>query len=616
MQVSVVLSKLVATKCNPRKVKPAKDAHRRLVASIKAHGLLQPLVVREAEGGKQYLVIAGNRRLAALREVHKGKDAKIPCMLDKREEEPAEAISLAENFAREGMHPLDEAETFAALASGEGKDAEAIAADFGVTKHYVQQRMKLAALAEVIKSNYRQGHIDTAVAEAFSAVPEAKQIELWKELDGNPHHARQVRNRIATAWIDGSRAIFDIATLPAEAVSRDLFDDKVLIERRVFMDAQVRALIEERDKLVETGWSDAVIGQRENVRDRLLSMDAIEPEFDAATTKKLKKLEEQQREVEKQLNEANYDDHAAVAALEAKCEAAEAEVQAIVAKADKHFSEQTKARGTVFLILDGDGQVHREYRVPRRQQKALGKDESNGGDTEGDEAQAPTSDELSDKQLATAFTHEALAVRDALSKHRGARRRLLVLILHEIIHSDALDIKHDGNAVTLHAFHEEGFKSPAFDALQQKRHEVDPFKDQHHVEDVQAYERLRQVPDAEVDALIEILTVECLTTQLRRPTPLIRHMAKQLNVNVRQFWRPDEAWLASYQKIQLAHLITELMGNINAPSPDRKKSELVTMLAKLFADAAEGRIVDKKLAERINAWLPVNLRKESEKTKC
>jgi predicted transcriptional regulator len=46
-----------------------------------------------------------------------------------------------------------------------------------------------------------------------------------------PRHAEQVRNVIANAWIDATHAQFDVATLPESAVSRDLFRDRVLVER-------------------------------------------------------------------------------------------------------------------------------------------------------------------------------------------------------------------------------------------------------------------------------------------------------------------------------------------------------------------------------------------------
>ncbi len=71
---------------------------------------------------------------------------------------------LAENFVREPMHPMDEAEAFAQLAQEEAKGVEAIAAEFGTSQSYVRQRMKLATLAEPVKAAFRQGTIDTATA--------------------------------------------------------------------------------------------------------------------------------------------------------------------------------------------------------------------------------------------------------------------------------------------------------------------------------------------------------------------------------------------------------------------------------------------------------------------
>jgi len=56
------------------------------------------------------------------------------------------------------------------------------------------------------------------------------------------------------------------------------------------------------------------------------------------------------------------------------------------------------------------------------------------------------------------------------------------------------------------------------------------------------------------------------------------------------------------------------MGKVNAPAPERKKSELVESVAKLFADAADGKLEDKKLAERLNSWVPTNLREVRKST--
>src|SRR5258706_2384646 len=264
VQVSVPLSQLVPSRRNPRKVKPGREAHQRLVALIRSAGLSQPLVVRAVEG-KRFEVVAGERRLRALREIHKGDgDPKIPCILRVVDAVTADAISLGENFGREAMHPLDEAEAFAKLATGDNKDSKAIAAEFGVPEHYVRQRMKLATLAEPVKAAHREGGIDTATAEAFAAVPEDRQLEVWQELHGNPRHAEHVRNIIANAWIDAKHALFDLSTLPDASVSRDLFGGRVLVERQAFMHAQADALNGQHQVLTEEGWKEVVIGRRED----------------------------------------------------------------------------------------------------------------------------------------------------------------------------------------------------------------------------------------------------------------------------------------------------------------------------------------------------------------
>ncbi len=613
MQLTVPLSRLVPSKRNPRRVKPDREAHRHLVALIRAHGLLQPLVVRPcAERPKHFTVIAGNRRLAALREIHRNDgDPRIPCTLRKVDAETADAMSLGENFGRAPMHPLDEAEAFAKLACQDGKRANAIAAEFGVTDHYVRQRMKLSMLAAPIKAAYREGTIDTATAEAFSSVPEDRQLEVWQEVGGHPRHAEHVRNVIAHEWIDAELALFDRSVLPDSAVSQDLFADKVLVERKAFLEAQANALAEQQKAMTEDGWSEVIVGNREDVQDRLLSMDLLPKEFDAATAKKLAKIESDRRKLEKAAEKIDGHDEVRLERLQSRFECLDEKQREIETSAPACFSEETKARASVLLMLDPDGHVHREYRVPRSKAKASTTGNGrHGEDGEGIDSQAkpPTSDDLVERQLAVTFTHQALCVREALHKNAKARKRVLALLLHEKVRSEALAMRHDANGTTLCASNSEGFKSPAYDRLRAIRAKLDPFADAHDVEDCEAYDRLGKLSQAKLDALIDVLMVDLITAHLQRPTPLVVRLAEELNVNVRDDWRPDAAWLGAYQKIQLAHLVTELKGAINAPPPDRKKSELVEQLDRLFTDADQGKLDDKKLAAQVNAWVPTNLR--------
>jgi len=425
VQISVSLSKLIPSKRNPRRVKPERDAHRRMVASIRAHGLLAPLVIRADEGGT-FKVIAGTRRRAARREVYKdsAKPPKVPCILRVVDDETADALALAENFVREPMHPLDESESFARLAQDEGKGAEAIAAQFGVTPHYVRQRMKLANLAEPVKAAYRQGEIDTATAEAFASVPPDRQLEVWQEVGGSPHHAQHVRNVIAHAWIDASAAIFDVSKLPEGTVSRDLFNDKVLIERKAFMEAQAESLLAERQKLAEDGWSEVVVGPQADVQDRLYSMSEAPQEYDQPTTAKLKKLANKRSKLEAKIGELDESDQGAFEAVQAKLEALDDEEQTVTKEAEVHYAEGTKAVGTAFLLLDPDGRVRREYRIPRSRNHPSGNGNGCSGVGPAESPKPPTSDDLRDSQISTTFTHQALAVREALltAAHRLSLR--------------------------------------------------------------------------------------------------------------------------------------------------------------------------------------------------
>ena len=625
VQISVPLSKLIPNKRNPRRVKPERDAHRQKVASIRAFGLIQPLVVRaddKAAGG--YRVIVGNGRLAALRDVYKdsARPPKVPCVLRSVDDITADALGAGRELHPRADAPAGRGGSLRQAAREEAKGVESIAAEFGVSQPYVRQRMKLATLAEPVKAAYRQGGIDTATAEAFASVPADRQLEVWQEVGGNPQHAQHVRNVIAHAWIDAKSATFDVSKLPESAVSKDLFAERVLIERKAFMEAQAEALLAERQKLIEEGWGDVVVGPQADVQDRLYAMSDAPQEYDQQTTAKLEKLAEKRSKLEAKIEELeagpgefSESEQKAYQDVQVKLEALDDDEQGLTKEAEVHYAEATKAVGTAFLLLDPDGRVRREYRIPRNRRNASGNGVHGGnghaGDGQTEAPKPPTSDDLKEPQLATTFTHQALAVRELLLKDDRARRRVLALILHDKVRSDALSIRHDANGTTVHADRAEGFTSTALDTLRKRRAELDPLHDQHYVEDHAAYEAVKRLSEKKLDALIDLLTVECITAHLQRRTELVWQLAAELGVELRRYWRPDERWLSGYQKIQLAHLIGELRGPVYAKAAElKKKSELVADLAKLFTEAAEGRMEDAKAAAKFNAWLPSNLREE------
>jgi len=228
---TIPLTQLVPSVTNVRKT-GAKDGIAELAASIAAHGLLQNLSVRLVEGDR-YEVVAGGRRLAALKWLAREKkiaaDYPVPChALDG---EDAAEISLAENEMRLPMHPADQFEAFKKLAD-DGKGPEEIAARFGTTGRIVEQRLRLAGVSPKLIALYKKGEMTLDCLMAFTVAADHRtQEKAWKAL---PEWARtrppQIRDVLTEKHIDADSSLAQFVGIEAYAaaggaVLRDLFDD-------------------------------------------------------------------------------------------------------------------------------------------------------------------------------------------------------------------------------------------------------------------------------------------------------------------------------------------------------------------------------------------------------
>ena len=177
-----------------------------LAASIQRIGLLQNLVVTAV--GEHYEVIAGGRRLAALKLLAKRriipKDWEVPCLLVP--DEAARTASLTENVQREAMHPADQFEAFAALRA-EGRSIEDIAADFGVTPLAVQRRLKLANVSPRLLADYRAGSVVLDQLMALAIVDDhAAQEAAFYDAPEYQRSPSVLRERLTEREIDASRS--------------------------------------------------------------------------------------------------------------------------------------------------------------------------------------------------------------------------------------------------------------------------------------------------------------------------------------------------------------------------------------------------------------------------
>lgn len=196
MQVMTIpLHMLTLSKLNVRKIEPTDEEVNELAENIYANGLLQNLIVipERAHGanGKpmegRYEVVGGGRRYRALDRLDSQERLSHPydvaCLITTEAE--AIALSLTENQQREQLHPVDEALAFSELVARKFKKA-AIAARFGVTPRYVDQRLKLASLPPALTRACQEGRMPLEILQAFTLTDDLpKQLEVWDNISAD-----------------------------------------------------------------------------------------------------------------------------------------------------------------------------------------------------------------------------------------------------------------------------------------------------------------------------------------------------------------------------------------------------------------------------------------------
>jgi ParB/RepB/Spo0J family partition protein len=130
----------------PRTIFDAEALHE-LAASIREHGVLQPILVRPL-GANRYQLVAGERRWRASREA--GLET-IPALVEELDDETALEISIIENLQREDLSPLEEATMYDRMIHDHGYSIRKLADKLGKDKGYVENRLRLADAPEEIR---------------------------------------------------------------------------------------------------------------------------------------------------------------------------------------------------------------------------------------------------------------------------------------------------------------------------------------------------------------------------------------------------------------------------------------------------------------------------------
>lgn len=191
----VDIEKLRSGVYQPRKTFE-KEALEELAQSIKANGILSPIIVRRTAGGF-FEIVAGERRwrAAQLAGLHE-----VPILIRSFEDKEALELAIVENVQREDLNPIEEADAYARLASEFKLSQQQIAERVGKDRATVANAIRLLALPADVREMLGSGRLSVGHAKVLLSLPDpAKQSELAKLVAGGKIAVRKLEKMVADA---------------------------------------------------------------------------------------------------------------------------------------------------------------------------------------------------------------------------------------------------------------------------------------------------------------------------------------------------------------------------------------------------------------------------------
>lgn len=186
---------------NPRQPRQHfdEDALQDLAASIREHGILQPVLVRPTGTGS-FQIVAGERRWRAARLAGL---TEVPAIVEHIDDESALEIAIIENLQREDISPLEEADMFERMTTQYGYSLRRLAQKLGKDKGYIENRLRLAdAPAEVRELVARRSDTLSAAYELMKVSDVRKRRRLAAQVASGELSLAKLRQRI-----DGRAAV-------------------------------------------------------------------------------------------------------------------------------------------------------------------------------------------------------------------------------------------------------------------------------------------------------------------------------------------------------------------------------------------------------------------------
>ncbi|EAF5665962.1 ParB/RepB/Spo0J family partition protein [Listeria innocua] len=229
---NIAIKEIKPNPYQPRKIFDTK-AINELRDSIKIHGVLQPIILRNTDKG--YEIVVGERRYRAAKEA---KLKEIPAVVRDLTEEEMMELSVIENLQREDLSPLEEAESYQFLMKKLGLTQAKLAERVGKSRPYIANFVRLLTLPEEVQVMLRDGSLSAGHGRVLLGLKLKKNIiPTAKKAATQGLTVRQLEDVVNNLNENVSRETIKPARVPvfireSESQLRDKFGTAVSIKRR------------------------------------------------------------------------------------------------------------------------------------------------------------------------------------------------------------------------------------------------------------------------------------------------------------------------------------------------------------------------------------------------
>ncbi|BCM17800.1 ParB/RepB/Spo0J family partition protein [Mesorhizobium sp. J8] len=539
----VSIEQLSVSAINMRHSKRAPDISD-ILPSVRARGVLVPLLIRPNGSPDTFEIVAGRRRYFAAKTVadERGEADPLPCaIMEDGDDADALEASLIENIARLDPDEVSQWETFTRLIK-EGRAVADIAATFGLTEPQVKRVLALGDLLPKIREAYRREEIDTETVRHLTMASKVQQKD-WLTLFADPNqHAP--RGWQLKQWLFGGQSISTkVALFPIEnyggLIVSDLFgEESYFADADLFWQKQNEAIAAKRDAYLEAGWAEVVV---------------LEPGqyFHAWDYEKTPK----------------------------------------------------KKGGKVVVTVSQRGEVecHEGYLSRKEARRARA-----GGEA-GEAAETPAKPsrpELSGPMQNYVDLHRHAAVRTALLDHASVALRLMVA--HAIAGSPLWTVRVEDQRAANAAIAESVAASSAEAAFAAKRREVlallgsideDGTVAGGHGDDfslASVFARLLALSDDDVLRVLALVMAETLCAG----SAIVEALGNHLGLDMRGYWQPDDAFFELLRDKEIANrLLADVGGSHVAEGNSSEKVKTQKKIIRDFLSGENGR-------QKVDGWLP------------